>query len=76
METAYFLEQFIVGLKNVSPADQQSLEQEFHRLAQTVDAYPKSVIHRDFQCQNIMITPNDVPRVIDFSGSPDGAGGL
>jgi len=67
-ETGYFLEQFVVGLKNLSP-DRQSLEQEFHRLAQKVDACPKSVIHRDFQCQNIMITPNSVPRVIDFQGA-------
>jgi len=68
-ETGYFLEQFVVGLKNISPGDQKSLEQEFHQLAQNVDAYPKSVIHRDFQCQNIMVTPNDVPRVIDFQGA-------
>ena len=68
-ETGYFLEQFVISLKNLSPGDQQSLEQEFHQLAQKVDAYPKSVIHRDFQCQNIMVTPNDVPRVIDFQGA-------
>lgn len=68
-ETSYFLEQFVVGLKNQSPGDQQSLEQELHQLAQKVDAYPKGVIHRDFQCQNIMVTPNDVPRVIDFQGA-------
>jgi aminoglycoside/choline kinase family phosphotransferase len=68
-ETGYFLEQFILGLKNISPDDQKSLEQEFHQLARKVDAYPKSVIHRDFQCQNIMVTPNSVPRVIDFQGA-------
>lgn len=68
-ETSYFLEQFVVGLKNLSPGDQQPLEQELHLLAQKVDAYPKGVIHRDFQCQNIMVTPNEVPRVIDFQGA-------
>jgi aminoglycoside/choline kinase family phosphotransferase len=27
------------------------------------------VIHRDFQCQNIMITAGGIPRVIDFQGA-------
>jgi aminoglycoside/choline kinase family phosphotransferase len=27
------------------------------------------VIHRDFQCQNIMITRGGIPRVIDFQGA-------
>ena len=52
---------------------QQSLEQEFHRLAQNVDAYPKGVIHRDFQCQNIMVTPERRPARHRLSGSPHGA---
>jgi aminoglycoside/choline kinase family phosphotransferase len=45
------------------------MEYEFHRLARKVDAYPKVVIHRDFQCQNIMIAPGGIPRVIDFQGA-------
>jgi NDP-sugar pyrophosphorylase family protein/aminoglycoside/choline kinase family phosphotransferase len=68
-ETNYFLERFVKGLNNVSAGSKQALEEEFHRLAQHVDAFPKSVIHRDFQCQNIMMTPQDVPRVIDFQGA-------
>jgi NDP-sugar pyrophosphorylase family protein/aminoglycoside/choline kinase family phosphotransferase len=68
-ETGYFLQQFVMGLKNISPGDQQSLEQEFYRLARKTDAYPKGVIHRDFQCQNIMVARHDVPRVIDFQGA-------
>jgi len=68
-ETGYFLERFVIGLKNVLPRDRKLLEDEFNRLAQKVDGYPKGVIHRDFQCQNIMITRNDVLHVIDFQGA-------
>ena len=68
-ETAYFLEQFVINLKNILPGDRGALENEFHSLAQKVGRYPKGVIHRDFQSQNIMITANSVPRVIDFQGA-------
>lgn len=67
-ETDYFLERFVAGLKKIEPAYKQVIEEELHRLAQTVDAYPKSVIHRDFQCQNIMIR-NGIPRLIDYQGA-------
>jgi NDP-sugar pyrophosphorylase family protein/aminoglycoside/choline kinase family phosphotransferase len=68
-ETAYFLERFVVGLQQVSLGSRTALEEEFHRLALKVDAYPKGVIHRDFQCQNIMITAGGMPRIIDFQGA-------
>ncbi|HXY55042.1 MAG TPA: sugar phosphate nucleotidyltransferase [Nitrospirota bacterium] len=68
-ETGYFLERFVVGLKKLPLDHKQALEEEFHRLAMTVDAYPKSVIHRDFQCQNIMITKGGIPHVIDYQGA-------
>jgi aminoglycoside/choline kinase family phosphotransferase len=68
-ETSYFLERFIVGLKKLPLDDKEALEEEFHRLALTVDACPKGVIHRDFQCQNIMITTGGIPHVIDYQGA-------
>jgi NDP-sugar pyrophosphorylase family protein/aminoglycoside/choline kinase family phosphotransferase len=68
-ETGYFLERFVSGLRQVSMSDRAALELELHRLARMVDAYPKGVIHRDFQCQNIMITPGVFPRLIDFQGA-------
>jgi NDP-sugar pyrophosphorylase family protein/aminoglycoside/choline kinase family phosphotransferase len=68
-ETGYFLERFVAGLQGTGPGDQAVLEKEFHRLAQRVDGYPKVIIHRDFQSQNIMITPEGMPRVIDFQGA-------
>jgi NDP-sugar pyrophosphorylase family protein/aminoglycoside/choline kinase family phosphotransferase len=68
-ETGYFLDRFAIGLHRVVLKNRPALEREFHSLSQTVDAYPKGVIHRDFQCQNIMITPGGIPRVIDFQGA-------
>ncbi len=68
-ETGYFLERFVLGLKKMPLSNRQPLDDEFHRLAQNVDSFPKGVIHRDFQCQNIMITHGGVPRVIDFQGA-------
>jgi len=68
-ETSYFLDRFVTGLQKVVLKNRPALEREFHSLAQKVDTYPKGVIHRDFQCQNIMITPGGIPRVIDFQGA-------
>ena len=68
-ETGYFLDRFVIGLKEAALPDRAALEEEFHRLAKMVDAFPKCVIHRDFQCQNIMITAGGIPRVIDFQGA-------
>jgi hypothetical protein len=68
-ETGYFLERFVLGLKKTPLKNRRTIDDEFRHLAQTVDAFPKGVIHRDFQCQNIMITRGGVPRVIDFQGA-------
>ena len=38
-------------------------------LAESVDSFPKAVVHRDFQSQNIMITRNGTPRLIDYQGA-------
>ncbi len=68
-ETGYFLDRFVIGLKGISLADRHTIEDEFDRLARKVDGYPKSVIHRDFQSQNVMVTAGGIPRVIDFQGA-------
>jgi NDP-sugar pyrophosphorylase family protein/aminoglycoside/choline kinase family phosphotransferase len=68
-ETSYFLDRFVIGLKKVVLKERPVLERELHHLARKVDACPKGVIHRDFQCQNIMITRGGIPRVIDFQGA-------
>ena len=68
-ETCYFLERFIIGLRKLPLGNKQTLEEEFHRLALKVDTYSKGVIHRDFQCQNVMITAGGIPHVIDYQGA-------
>ena len=68
-ETNYFIDRFVIGLKRISLNNRQALDEELHRLAQRADAYPKGVIHRDFQSQNIMIMSGVIPRVIDFQGA-------
>jgi len=68
-ETAYFIERFAEGLRGMSPHNYQVLEDEFSRLALKVDAFPKTVIHRDFQSQNIMVVQPETPRLIDYQGA-------
>jgi NDP-sugar pyrophosphorylase family protein/aminoglycoside/choline kinase family phosphotransferase len=68
-ETNYFLEQFVHGLRRTVPENETALDEEFRRLAVYVDSFPKGIIHRDFQSQNIMITAGGMPRVIDFQGA-------
>lgn len=68
-ETGYFIERFIKGLKGMELNDAAALDKEFHELAAKADSFPKTVIHRDFQSQNIMVTKGEVPRLIDFQGA-------
>jgi aminoglycoside/choline kinase family phosphotransferase len=68
-ETGYFIDRFVRGLMKHEPADPALLDKEFHRLALMADAFPRRIIHRDFQSQNIMITKGGIPRVIDYQGA-------
>ncbi len=67
-ETGYFMERFIKGIKQINNSDPE-LSAEFHRLAKNVDAFPKTLLHRDFQSQNIMVTIGNMPRLIDYQGA-------
>jgi NDP-sugar pyrophosphorylase family protein/aminoglycoside/choline kinase family phosphotransferase len=68
-ESDYFLQWFVTRARGVQGTEGGLLQEEFHRLAATVHAFPKTVVHRDFQSQNIMVTGGQVPRVIDYQGA-------
>lgn len=65
-ETRYFIERFLKPVQGIDI--DEDMEKEFHELAIMADTYPKRLIHRDFQSQNIMIK-NNIPYVIDFQGA-------
>ena len=67
-ETTYFLDRFVSGLRRLEIGGRAAIDEELHRLAQTVDSQPRCIIHRDFQCQNIMLH-GGVPRFIDYQGA-------
>ena len=67
-ETSYFIERFVGGVRNIKPKNLSELQDEFHKIASKADSYPKTIIHRDFQSQNIMIHKGS-PRLIDFQGA-------
>jgi len=68
-ETGYFIERFVEGVRNIKVKNLIALNDEFHRLALKVDSFTKTVIHRDFQSQNIMITKGEIPRLVDYQGA-------
>jgi NDP-sugar pyrophosphorylase family protein len=68
-ESAYFIERYVEGVINFEIKDYPGLESEFSALAKKVSTFPKTVIHRDFQSQNIMITGDRSPRLIDYQGA-------
>jgi len=68
-ETKYFIERFVRGVKNIHVKNLPALEDELHGLASQVDAFPKTIVHRDYQSQNIMIMNVGTPRIIDYQGA-------
>lgn len=67
-ETDYFIERFVKGLWDISIDNISVLEKELDMLAVKADSFPKNVIHRDLQSQNIMVMRDEL-RVIDFQGA-------
>ena len=68
-ETNYFMERFVGDLCKIKVKNRAALDAEFHQLALTLDSLPKTVIHRDFQSQNIMIRHGNTIGIVDFQGA-------
>jgi len=68
-ETDYFIERFVGGIRNIRIRNLSVLKDEFNRLAARVDSFSKTIIHRDFQSQNVMITRGEIPRLLDYQGA-------
>jgi NDP-sugar pyrophosphorylase family protein/thiamine kinase-like enzyme len=68
-ETEYFIERFIEGNSNIHLKKKAELEKELDSLAAKADSFQKTIIHRDFQSQNIMIMKGREIRIIDYQGA-------
>ncbi len=70
-ETAYYRAQYLEGLcgRKFDFATGAALQSVFDTLATLVDQHPKAIMHRDFQSQNLMVTPDGALHVIDYQGS-------
>jgi len=66
-ETDYFRQRFLVGHAGLSGAEAAVLECEFADLATACLAQPRTLVHRDFQSQNILVK-NGVVRLVDVQG--------
>ncbi|MBI5102723.1 MAG: phosphotransferase [Nitrospirae bacterium] len=74
-ETDYFIDRFARGTRGIETAKTDPVFEEFDRLAKKVDSFDKTLIHRDFQSQNIMIGKDGGPRLIDYQGARIGPPG-
>lgn len=70
-ETDYFFRQFIVRYCGLKPGNEEKLFAEFDALAGRLSKVPRVFMHRDFQSQNIMVSPKGV-YFLDFQGARRG----
>ena len=68
-ESNYFIEMFVKGVKNITVDKSAPIFQEFREIASRADKFQKTVIHRDFQSQNIMIRDDGSTGIIDYQGA-------
>lgn len=67
-ETGYYRENYLEGHRGLRGPG-SALQPMFEALAARVDAHPKTILHRDFQSQNLMVKPDGSVHVIDYQGS-------
>ena len=68
-ETDYFIQRFVKGLMNLDIENTAAIDRELDDLAELAASFPQTVVHRDFQSQNIMVVPGEDIRIIDFQGA-------
>lgn len=68
-ETDYFIDRFVRAVRGLEVDNRRPLEREFVRLARKVDSFAKTIVHRDFQSQNIMVVGDGIPRIVDYQGA-------
>jgi aminoglycoside/choline kinase family phosphotransferase len=68
-EQNYFLENFVSAVCGIelSTSDSEQLEDELRGLSERLETMHPTLVHRDFQSQNIMISKGN-PVLIDFQG--------
>ena len=66
-ETSYFRERFLAGHLGLAAADLAPLEDEFAALAAACRRQPRTLVHRDFQAQNVLLK-DGVVRLVDVQG--------
>ncbi len=66
-ETDYFRQRFLVGHVELDAADLVALTPEFDALAAACLQQPRTLVHRDFQSQNILLKDGMV-RLVDVQG--------
>jgi NDP-sugar pyrophosphorylase family protein/aminoglycoside/choline kinase family phosphotransferase len=66
-ETDYFRQRFLIGHAGLAPELAAALDAEFAELATACLAQPRTLVHRDFQSQNILFK-DGVVRLVDVQG--------
>jgi len=74
-ETDYFMQRFVTGLANVQREHAREIDRELDDLARMAASFPRTLLHRDFQSQNIMIADRETILIIDFQGARTGPHG-
>jgi aminoglycoside/choline kinase family phosphotransferase/choline kinase len=66
-ESRYFCKEFLIGHRNLPGNTLDKLEREFHHLAVEVASHPQTIIHRDFQSQNLLVKEDEI-HMVDYQG--------
>jgi aminoglycoside/choline kinase family phosphotransferase len=70
-ETSYYRENYLEGYRGAASA--LELQPVFDELAERVNDHPRTIMHRDFQSQNLMLAADGAVHVIDYQGSRMGS---